>query len=258
MGSTFDRKKVDKLVIELKKLIEQIEKIKKEILKQEKTINEDDFIKLDNGNVTILNIKDSLLNEIELNKYLVEYKDVVRKLEKVQKDTDILKESTQKKKEDLNISDEEYDKLVNKFKGVKSNKEFINKMIKETKEDLSKVKWRIERTIEPNIKYKFVWNAISKRTKALASMTALNELRPKRSKISMMALSLFTGVSSIQDILGFDIQKIEYYELVQREFLEGLDYIDTDKTRALIEHSKDEIEKIFKSWIITIFSFTII
>ena len=117
-------------------------------------------------------------------------------------------------------------------------------MIKETKEDLSKVKWRIERTIEPNIKYKFVWNAISKRTKALASMTALNELRPKRSKISMMALSLFTGVSSIQDILGFDIQKIEYNELVQREFLEGLDYIDTDKTRALIEHSKDEIEKI--------------
>ena len=244
MYNTLDKKKIDKLIIELKILIEKIEKIKKEIKKQEKDINADEYIKLDSGNVVILDINKSLLDEVELNKYITQYKSIITSLDRIEKDTKNLSKNTEQKRNDIGLSDTDYERKINQFNNIKSNKEFISSLIKGVREDLGKVKWKIERTIEPSVKYKFVRKALSKQTKMLASVTALNSIRPKHSRLSMMALSFFSTLSAVHDFLGFDIKKVEYNEVVQKEFLEGLDYVDTSKTRALIDSSKEEIESI--------------
>lgn len=241
---TIDRKKVDKLIIEIKKLIERIEKLKKEIIKHEKILNGNEFIKLDNGNVTILSISKSLLNETELNKYIESYKRTVKELNKVQEDTDNLKKTTEEKKENIGLSDDLYERRINEFKGVKDNKEYINKLINEAKEDLSRVRWRIETTIEPRYRYRIVYDEMIAQTRRLAALTALNELRPNRSKLSVLALLTMTGLSAVQSIYGFDIKREEYNELVQKEILEGLEEVDTKKARLMLLKSKDQIDEI--------------
>ena len=244
IDSSYDKKKIDKLIVELNKLIEKIEKIKKEIKKQEKTISEDDFIKIEDGNVTILDAKKSLLDETQLEKYVIEYKDIIRKLDIVKKDTEELKKSSEEKKKEIGLSDDEYERKINEFKGIKSNKEFISKLIKDAKEDLRKVKWKIESTTEVHTKYKYVKKEISRRTRILAATAALNRLRPQHSRLSMMALSMFAGMSAIHDLLGYDLKKVEYNEIVQKEYLQGLEFVETDKARALIASTKEEIESI--------------
>lgn len=241
-----DKNKIDKMMIELNKLIDKLNKIKKEFSKHESILNSNDFIKIQNGNVVITQYGRLLKNENRnnLENYITEYQKSVKKYDEIKKETDNLSKNSDKKKTDINLSDKEYEDLINNFKNVKSNKEFINQYIKESKDSLKKVKWEIEKTVNHVKKYKYVKKEISKQTKMLASMTALNSIRPKHSRLSMIALSLFTGVSTIHDLLGYDIKKVEYNEIIQKEMLVGLDSIDTSKARFLINNSKDQIDKI--------------
>ena len=240
------REKIDKQIIELKKLIEKLEKIKKELLKHEKLLNSNDFLKINNGNVLITSYNRLLINDNknELVDYIKEYKYVIDRIDSVSRETDVLSKEVDDKKKGINISDKDYEIEINKFRDVKSNKELINNYIKKTREDLSKVKWEIEKTVKPHIKYKYVKKAVSNQTKTLAALTALNSLRPKKSRFSMIALSFFFGTSALSDLFGYDIKKVEYNEIIQKEILVGLDSINTDKARFLINKSKDQIDKI--------------
>ncbi len=240
-----DRSKLDKLIIDLKKTIEKLEKIKKELLIHEKEINLNDFIKLNNGNIIITNLDNVLLDDKKkLQNYLLIYKESFNKVSIIEQETYTLSIESERKKKELKITDLEYEEEINMFRNVKSNQEFINNYIKKTKEDLKKVKWKIEKTIEPHVKYKYVKRSISDQTKRLASLTLLNNMRPNRSKLSMIALSLFTGISSIGDLLGYDLKKEEYDEVIQKETLIGFDYLDTNKARLMINNSKDQIDEI--------------
>ena len=164
----------------------------------------------------------------------------------IEKDANDTSKNADYKRQELKISDEEYEKDINKFKNVKSNKELINNYLKETKEDLKRVKKKIEKTVNPRVKYKYVKRSISEQTMKLAGLQALNSLRPRRSRLSVIALSLLTGVSSISDLLGYDLKKVEYNEVIIKEMIVGLDSIDTSKARFLIDTSKDQIESILR------------
>ena len=238
-----DRNKLDKLVIELKNIIEKLEKTKKEIEKQEKSINKSNNIRISSGNIVLKNIN-MIDNKNELNIFLSTYNKAVKQIDQIQKDANELSNDSERKRKELKISEEEYNSEINMFRDVKNNKDFIKKYINESKESLKNVKWRIEKTISPQVKYKYVRKSISSQTKMLASITALNAIRPKRSRFSMIALSLFTGVSTISDLLGYDIKKVEYNKVIQKEILEGFDSIDTSKARDLINNSKSQIDSI--------------
>jgi len=244
VDETINRKKIDKLIIEIKKLIDKINKMKKEINKYEKVLNGNEFIKLDNGNVTVLSISKSLLDEAELKKFVESYKRTVRDLNQVQDETTKLKEETDEKRKNIGITDEDYERRINQFRGVKENKEIIGKLIAESKEDLSRVKWRIETSIEPRVRFKIVHNGISRLTKRLMMLNALNGVRPNHSRTSMMALTFATGASLMSEFFGFEIKRETYNEIVQKEFLEGLENIDTKKARLMLLNSKDQIEDI--------------
>lgn len=241
---TLDRKKAEKLIIEIKKLIERIEKLRKEIIRHEKVLNGNEFIKLDNGNVIVLSFSKEFLNETELKKYVESYKRTIKELNIVQEDTDKLKKTTEEKKTNIGLTDDLYEKRINEFSGVKNNKEYIKKLIDEAKEDLSRVRWRIESTVEQRYRYRIVYDEAVSRTRRLAALTALNELRPNRSKFSILAMVAATGLSAIQSIYGFELKREEYNEIVQREILEGLENVDTKEARLMLLKSKDQIDEI--------------
>ena len=246
IDETKERKKIEKYILELNKIIEQLEKIKKEISKQEKTLSENDIIKVENGTVIITGIGRLSIDDKKekVEEYLDTYKSVIKELDIIEKDVDKTSKEADSKRDNLKISEDEYEKSINAFRNVKSNKEMIKDYIKESKEDLKKVKMKIEKTVNPRVKYKYVRRSISDQTKLLAGMTTLNMLRPKRSRLSSVALSLFTGVSTIGDLLSFDIKKIEYNEVIIKEMLVGLESVDTSKARFMIDSSKDQIDKI--------------
>ena len=60
----------------------------------------------------------------------------------------------------------------------------------------------------------------------------------------MIALSLFTGTSAISDLLGFEIKKVEYNEIIEKQILVGLEDINLDQAKILISNSKDQLDKI--------------
>ncbi len=248
IDESLDRKKIEKYIIELKKVLEKLEKIKKEVNKQEKKISENDIIKIEDGNVIITKIGRLSLDDKkqELENYLDYYKRVINRMDSIEKESDDISKNADYKKDKLKITEEEYEKCINDFKNVKSNKELIKNYLYETKEDLKKVKKKIEKTINPKVKYKYVKRSISEQTKRLATLTALNSLRPGRSRASMVALSLLTGVSSISDLLGYDLKKVEYNEVIIKEMIIGLDSLDTSKARLLIDTSKEQIDSILR------------
>ena len=248
VDETKDRKTLEKNIIELNKILEKLEKLKKEIYKQEKNISENDIIKIEDGNVIITGIGRLSLDDKnkEVEKYLDYYKSVINKIDDIEKETDETSKEAEYKRVQLKITEKEYEESINSFKNVKSNKDFINKYLKETKEDLKKVKKKIERTVNPKVKYKFVKRSISEQTKRLAALQALNSLRPNRSRFSIKAVSFLTGVSSIGDLLGYDLKKVEYNEVIIKEMIVGLDSLDTSKARFLIDTSKDQIDSILR------------
>ena len=248
IDETKERSKIEKYILDLNKILEKLQKIKKEISKQEKTISENDIISIENGNVIITSIGRLSLDDKkkEVEKYIDYYKSVINKIDTIEKDTNETSKEAEFKKKELKISEEKYEESINSFKNVKSNKELISNYMSETKKDLSRVKKRIEKTVNPRVKYKYVRRSISEQTKRLAALQALNSLRPGRSRFSVMAVSLLTGVSSISDLLGYDLKKVEYNEVVIKEMIVGLDYIDTSKARYLIESSKDQIDSILR------------
>ena len=246
IDETQDRKKIDKLIIELKKLIEKLEKIKKEINKNEDILNNYNFLRLKNGNIVIKNINKYLdyNDKDKIEDYIRTYEKTVLKYDEIKKETDTISKETDYKRKEIMISDEEYEKDINMFKGVKSNKDFITKYRKEAQENVSKIKKEIEKTIDPQVKYKFVKKGIAEQTKTLAAITALNSLRPGHSRFSTMALSVLTGTFALHDLLGYDLKKVEYNEVTIKESIVGIESVDTEKAKNMIASSKNEIDKI--------------
>ena len=246
IDETKDRKKVDKLIIELKKLIEKLEKIKKEIGNNENILNNYSFLRLKNGNIVIKNINKYLDNtdKEKIEDYIRIYEKINLKYDEIKKETDILLNETNDKKNKLMISDDDYEKDINLFKGVKTNKEFITKYRKEAQENVNKIKKEIEKTVDPQVKYKFVRKGISEQTKMLAAFSTLNTLRRGRSRFSTMALSVLTGTFALHDLLGYDLKKVEYNEVTIKESIIGIESVDTEKAKNMITYSKNEIDKI--------------
>lgn len=246
IDETMDRKKIDKLIIELKKLIEKLEKIKKDINKDEKLLNKYNFLRLKNGNIVIKDINKYLdySDKNKIEDYIRTYEKTITKYDEIKKETEIISKNTEYKRKEIIISDEDYEKDINVLKGVKTNKEFITKYRKEAQEKVSKIKKEIEKTIDPQVKYKFVRKGISEQTKMLAAINALNVLRPGHSRMSTIALSVLTGTFALHDLLGYDIKKVEYNEVTIKESIVGLDSIDTEKAKNMIALSKNQIDNL--------------
>ena len=246
IDETMDRKKIDKLIIELKKLIEKLEKIKKDINKDEKLLNKYNFLRLKNGNIVIKDINKYLdySDKNKIEDYIRTYEKTITKYDEIKKETEIISKNTEYKRKEIIISDEDYEKDINVLKGVKTNKEFITKYRKEAQEKVSKIKKEIEKTIDPQVKYKFVRKGISEQTKMLAAINALNVLRPGHSRMSTIALSVLTGTFALHDLLGYDIKKVEYNEVTIKESIVGLDSIDTEKAKNMIALSKTQIDNL--------------
>ena len=243
-----EKNKIEKLIIELKKIIEKLEKIKKEIKKQENKISDKDFIKIEEGNILITSANKYLLNneKDQYNSYLSQYESTSKRLEEIVKETKELSDNAEEKRKAIKLSDEEFDKDVNLLKGVKTTKDFIEKYRKEAAEDLARIKKEISTKIEKHTKYKYVKRGITEQTKRLAALTALNAIRPGRSRFSVIATCFLTGTSSISDLLGYDLKKVEYSELVSTETLTGVDLVDTELAKRLIEDSKKQIDYILE------------
>ena len=240
-----EKDEIDRLIIEIKKIIEELSKIKKEIIKGEKIVNQNDFIKLDNGNVIITSISDRLdINLTSTNNLINKYQEITKEIEEHEKEIDALNNNSELKKDEIKLKDEEYEREINILNNVKSQKELIEKYREECAEKLNRVRKEIKTTIEPRKKFKFVKKGIRDITKKMAILTTINELRPNHSRFSKYAFALSTGLLAINDILGYDMKEVKYNEIVTKEMLVGFDNIDTKGTRLLLENSKDEIEKI--------------
>jgi len=240
-----DKSKIDKLILEIKKLIEKLNQIKKEILNGEKKINQNDYIKLDNGNVIITSISEKIKRNLPNADSIVDiYIDISKEVQTVEKETEELSSNMESKKNEINITDDEYEHDINLLKNVESTREVITKYRQEALEDLNKIKKKIEKTIESQKKYKFVKRGIEEQTKRLALFTALNSIRPKRSKFSTYALGVATGLFAIHDLLGYDIKEVNYNEVVIKESLIGIENVNTAKVREIINISLDEIDNL--------------
>lgn len=243
-----EKDEIEKLIIEIKILIEELEKIKKEISSQEKTLNFNDFLTLDNGKVIVTNISKKLIEEdkLKLESHIDAYKSTVKRANEIEEKIELLSERADEKKDEISLSDEDYDKDVNLLKGVKTAKEFIEKYRMEAEEDIKNVKKEIETTINQKTRSRFVHSGISTQTRLLASMLTLNSLRKGKSRLSTFALSLATGISALTDMVSFEQVQENYNEVVKKETLIGIEDVDTKKARSLIEESSEQITKILE------------
>ena len=117
------------------------------------------------------------------------------------------------------ITDEKYEMDINLLYGVKTNKEFIEKYNDELRSKMRQIHTEMSKTIEPHKRYRLVRKHLSESTKTLATVTALNSLRPNRNRLVAFALSIGTGIKAIGDIIHQKYRfNLETWGLIPQNF----------------------------------------
>lgn len=251
IDETNEKEEIEYLIDEIKKILIELEKIKKNISSQEKHLYEKDFLYLLNGEVIITHINSKIYDKKEkekLESYISTYKDTIKKIEILDKEIKDLNIFADNKKEEINITDEEYEQDVNMLKNVKTTKEFIEKYRKEAEESLKKVRHEIKTTVEEHSRLRLIRSELSNQTKLLSSFLVINSLRKGKNKAATLALLLSTGVISLWNLFGYDIKREQYNEVTTIDTLLGVDNVDVSKARNLINESEKQLDKLIKDF----------
>ena len=247
IDDTKDKDEVERLIEEIEELTKALEIIKKEVKSQEKDLTSENLT-LDNGKVIITSLnRDFLDNEKErLNSYIDTYKDTLNKIESIEKETESLSSNAETKKEEICISEEQYEKDVNLLYDVEKTKDFIKKYKEEAKTSLNNVRREVETSVDRFSRFRIVRRGISNQTRLLSTALAINSLRSTRNRRVNFALGIVTGISAIRDMLNFDYVEDYYSEITKKETLVGLESVDTESARYLIDDSKRQLDKILE------------
>lgn len=257
VDESVEREKLDSLIKEILELIDELEAIKKEVENSEKKLSNNEFLTLDNGKVIITSISKELLQDDreKIDNYVKKYREIIEEIESIETETESLTSNADLKKDEIDIKDEEYEKDINLIHGVEDTKELIKQYREEAEEDIKKIKREIETTVEEHSRFRLVRRGISQQTRRLSGLLALNSLRPGHSRALSFALTVATGISSIADTFSYDIREEKYNEIIRKETLVGVDNVDTEKARSMIDSSKkmlddilDESEKKYGSY----------
>jgi DNA repair exonuclease SbcCD ATPase subunit len=247
VDDTKDKDEIEKLIIEIEYLTNELEKIKKEVKAQEKRLSSD-VLSLDNGNVLVTNInKDFIKNDIDrLNKYIEIYKDTLDKIDSLEKETTTLSSNAEEKKEEINLSEEAYERDINLLYDVEKTRDFIKKYKDEAKSSLNDVRREVETSVDRLTKLRAVRRGISNQTRLITTMMIINSLRGARNRRVNFALGVAFGVSTIRDMFRFDFVEEHYNEITKKETLVGLESVDTESARFLIDDSKKQLDKLLE------------
>lgn len=245
-----DKSEIDKYLSEIDDMLRELEKIEKEIKEQEKRLKKGNIISFPNGKATILIASDrlNLIDKKRLKQYIDTYKNTIKALKNIEAKEKELDSKASKKKVEIGISDEKYEENINLLYGVKTNKEFIQKYNDELRSKMRQIHTEMSKTIEPHKRYRLVKKHLSESTKTLATVSALNSLRPGRNRLVAFALSIGAGIKAMGDILHqkYRFEEENYYEVITKEYLVGINDVNTSGAKKLIAASKGEIDKLLK------------
>lgn len=250
VSDTTDKREIDKYLSEIDDMLRELEKIEKEIKEQEKRLKKGNIISFPNGKATILIASDrlNLIDRKKLKQYIDTYKNTIKELNKIESKEKELNSKATKKKTEIGIADDRYEVDINLLYGVKTNKEFIEKYNDELRSKMRQIHTEISKTVEPHKRYRLVKKHLSESTKTLATITTLNSLRPGRNRLIAFALSVGTGIRAIGDMLHpkYKYEEENYYEVITKEYLVGINDVNTAGAKKLIVASKGEIDKLIK------------
>ncbi len=247
VDDTKDKDEIERLIAEIEELTKALEKIKKEIKSQEKNIT-DDTILLDNGNVVITNINRDFIGDDKekINEYISTYKNTLDKIESIEKETETLSENADSKKDEINLSEEAYERDVNLLYDVEKTSDFIKKYIEDARTNLNNVKREVETSVDRLSRFRAVRRGISNQTRLLSAMLTINSLRRNRNRRINFALGVATGVSFIRDVFSYDFVEEYYNEITKKETLVGLENVDTNSARYLINDAKKQLDTLLE------------